>query len=100
MEYLPKAVQALNDTPKPQLLHGAAPSEVKGDAQVRFMLLQDQAKNIEQNRKQTEKRVDKLQETQSFRAPLPESTSKFKRSFQATFGGVRQVASIKGSTSP
>ena len=91
VEYLPKATEMLNKTPKPQLLHGAAPSEVRNDQQVRFMLLQDQANNIEHNRAQTAKRVDKLQETNSFRAPLAESTSKFKRSFQATFGGVRQV---------
>ena len=98
VEFLPKAVAALNDTAKPGVLHGATPNEVRSDPQVRFMLLQDQAKNIEHNRKLTDKRVDKLQETNSFRVPLPESTSKFKRSFQATFGGVRRVQSIKGST--
>ncbi len=34
---LPKAVAALNKTPKPEVLHGAAPAEVQADAEVKFM---------------------------------------------------------------
>ena len=34
----------------------------------------------------------------AFRAPLPESTSIFKGSFQATYGDTQKVAGIRGST--
>ena len=41
------AVDALNKTPKEQVLHGeGAPEEVREDAYVRFMLLQDNAKKL------------------------------------------------------
>ncbi len=95
---LQQAVGALNDTPKPGVLHGDAPSEVRDDDEVRFMLLQDQARALQHNKKLTERRQDKLEEAGAFRAPLPESTSKFKRGFQATYGDAKQVASVRGST--
>ena len=34
----------------------------------------------------------------AFRAPLPESTAKFKRGAQATYGEVRAIGNIRGST--
>ena len=42
---LARAVEGINNTPKTGVLHGAAPKEVRDDDEVRFMLLQDQAKN-------------------------------------------------------
>ena len=65
---------------------------------MRFLLLQDQARALQHNKKLTAKRHDNLEDAGSFRAPLPESTSKFKRGFQATYGDVKQVASVRGST--
>ena len=62
------------------------------------MMLQDQARSLQHNKKLTEKRQDNLEDTGTFRAPLPESTSKFKRGFQATYGDVKQVANVRGST--
>ena len=62
------------------------------------MLLEDQAKNAEENTQLTRRRTAKLTSEGGFRAPLPESTSKFKRGAQATYGEVKQVANIQGST--
>ena len=62
------------------------------------MLLQDNARKFEHNERVKAKRVAALQETGAFRAPLPEATSKFKRGFQPTYGDVKQVRSIRGST--
>ena len=97
VDVLPDAVKALNSYPK-DVLHGAAPRQIRTDPQVRFMLLEDQAKNAETNTKLTQRRAAKLTTEGGFRAPLPESTSKFKRGAQATYGEVKQVASIQGST--
>ena len=97
VDVLPDAVKALNSYPK-DVLHGAAPRQIRTDPQVRFMLLEDQAKNAETNTKLTQRRTAKLTAEGGFRAPLPESTSKFKRGAQATYGEVKQVANIQGST--
>ena len=91
VEVLPKATKAYNQTPKPQVLHGDAPKEVRDDPQVKFMLLQDNARNLQHNQDKADKKVEKLQESKTFRAPLPEATSKFKRSFQPTYGDVQKV---------
>jgi hypothetical protein len=95
---LARAVGGINNTPKTGVLHGAAPKEVRGDASVHFMLLQDQAKNMQHNAALTDKRTTAVEATGSFRAPLPESTGKFKRSYQATYGEPQDVASVKGGT--
>ncbi len=95
---LQQAVKSINGTPKPGVLHGDAPSEVRDDVDVQFLLLQDQARGLQHNKKLTAKRQDNLEDTGTFRAPLPESTSKFKRGFQATYGDVKQVANVRGST--
>ena len=94
---LDRAVQGLNDTPKP-VLHGDAPSEVRGDDEVGFMLQQDQARSIQHNKKLTTRRQTALEDAGGFRVPLPDSTSKFKRGFQATYGDVKQMADVRGST--
>ena len=81
-----KAVSILNKTPKEQVLHGDAPEEVRQDADVRFMLLQDNAKKLEHNDEITEKRKEQIERTGKFR-PLDE-TKKFafkKRIDDATF---------------
>jgi hypothetical protein len=95
---LRQVVQQINDTPKPGVLHGNAPKEVRDDDDVQFMLLQDQARALQHNKQLTAKRQASLEDTGAFRAPLPESTSKFKRGFQATYGDVRTVANVRGST--
>ena len=95
---LERAVAGINNTPKPGVLHGTAPKEVRDDDNVRFMLLQDQAKNMQHNTALAAKRTAAVEDTGSFRAPLPESTGKSKRSYQATYGEPQQVASIRGGT--
>ncbi len=64
------------------MMHGDAADEVRDDDNVRVMLLQDQARNLKHNKRLTSTRQDKIEEAGAFRAPLPESTSKFKRGFQ------------------
>ncbi len=95
---LARAVSGINSTPKTGVLHGAAPKEVRVDDEVHFMLLQDQAKNMQHNAALTDKRKTAVEATGSFRAPLPESTGKFKRSYQATYGEPQAVASVRGGT--
>ncbi len=95
---LPRAVAAANNTPKTGVLHGAAPKDVRDDDDVRFMLLQDNAGKMKHNTALTERRTAALENTGSFRAPLPKRTGKFKRSYQATYGEAQQVASVRGST--
>ena len=41
---LARTVNGFNNTPKSGILHGAAPKEVRGSEDIRFLLLQDQAK--------------------------------------------------------
>ena len=96
-DVLPRATAAYNKTPKVPL-HGDAPEEVHDDPQVKFMLLQDNARALQHNQTKTDKKATTLQDTQEFRAPLPGATSKFKRSFQPTYGDVKKVQSISGST--
>jgi hypothetical protein len=89
-------VSALNATPKPGVLHGDSPEEVKDDPEVQFLLQQDQAKNFRHNTKLTEQRQARLESDGAFRAPLPGSTSKFKRSLRATYGETLRPQSIRG----
>ena len=78
--------------------HGAAPNDVKGNPEIQFQLMQDNARKFEHNRELDKERIRKFNETKIFRAPLPESVSKFKRGFQATYRDTQKVASIRGST--
>lgn len=89
---LQAAVKALNETPKPQVLHGAAPKEVKDEPGVTFMLMQDQARGIEQNKKITDKKAEAVLGN-TFRPQL--SIAKFKRNFQATYGDPQQAARVE-----
>jgi hypothetical protein len=86
-------VGAMNKTPK-EVLHGAAPEEIRNDPEVTFMLMQEQARAIQHNVRLGERRAGAL-EGGHFRAPL--ATSKFARGFRATYGDVRRVARIEGS---
>ena len=93
---LKKAVKGYNDT-----YHSSvhdAPSDVRGDDKVMFMNLQDNAAKFEHNQQLFEKRVSKLMTDGAFHAPLPNSTQKFKRGYQATYGGVTNVKELQGST--
>ena len=80
---LQAAVAALNKTPKPEVLHGAAPAEVRDDPEVRFMMLQEQARGLKKNNDQNAAREAQLKTTGTFRAQ--EAVTKFKRNFQATY---------------
>lgn len=97
VDVLPKATAAYNKTPKAPL-HGAAPKDVRDEPEVKFMLLQDNARKLQHNEQLKDKRVAALREAGAYREPLPEATSKFKRSFQPTYGPAKQPANISGST--
>ena len=73
------------------------PKELKVNPQFKIMLLQGSTRAIQHNPTKTDNKAATLQDTKEFRAPLPEATSKFKRSFQPTYGDVKKVASIRGS---
>jgi transposase InsO family protein len=91
---LQAAVAGLNKTPKPDVLHGAAPEEVRDDPEVTFMLMQDQARAMQHNRTITKQKSAQLQEAGAFR---PQATlGKFKRNFQATYGDPQTVSKIEG----
>ena len=95
-DLLQQAVSAVNATPKPGVLHGDSPEEVADDDEVKFLLQLDQAHNFRHNTRLTEQRQAKLESDGAFRAPLPGSTSKFKRGFRATYGDVQQVRNVRG----
>ncbi|MCP3899441.1 MAG: hypothetical protein GY707_07000, partial [Desulfobacteraceae bacterium] len=95
---LTQALDGVNRTPKSGVLHGEAPKDVRDNDKVRFMMLQDNAKKLQHNAALTQKRQANLRETNAFRAPLDNATSKFKRGFRATYGDVQRVAHVRGST--
>ena len=68
-ELVETAVDILNKTPKEQVLPGDAPEEVREDPEVRFMLLQDNAKKLEHNDKITEQRKEQIEKLESFGRP-------------------------------
>ncbi len=92
---LQDAVKALNNTPKPGVLHGAAPQDVREDPEVTFMLMQDQARAIETNAKNAERKTAALLQEGggTFRPQV--ALGKFKRNFQATYGDPKEVRSVQ-----
>ena len=46
---LARVSKSMNTTPKPDVLHGEAPNDVKDNPEVRFMLNQDNARKIKHN---------------------------------------------------
>jgi len=90
-------VNAMNNQRRTEVLHGARPTAVRHNPEIRFMLLEDQAENAEQHRNLTAKRVARLAAAGAYREPLP-GNRVFKRGHQATYGEVRQVGQIQGST--
>ena len=64
------AVKALNSYPR-DARNGSAPSEVRDNLQVSFMLLDDRAKNAKHSAALTRRRVAKLEGAGAFRAPRP-----------------------------
>ena len=93
---LKDAVQGYNDTYH-STVH-SAPSEVVQNDDVIFMNLIDNANKLAHNQRIFDSRKSRLEEAGAFRAPLPGSTRKFKRGFQATYGDATKVKEIQGST--
>ena len=95
---LARTVNGFNNTPKSGILHGAAPKEVRGDEDIRFMMLQDQTKNMEHNKALTARRTSALQDSGNFRAPVKVGNNTFTKSYQATYGAKKGVASVNACT--
>ena len=89
---LQAAVAALNSTPKPAVLHGDAPAEVKDNPKVTFMLMQDQARDLQHNKKITETKAKAALEN-TFRPQV--GVTKFKRNYQATYGDPKTTAKVE-----
>jgi len=95
---LPRAVAALNKTPK-TVLHNTAPEDVEDEDQVKFMLLQDAARGVVHNKEVLQKRRETLAKAGAFRAPAEGLERKtFKRGNDATYGAKKELDHIEGST--
>ena len=95
---LARIVNGFNNTPKSGVSHGAAPKEVRGDEDIRFMLLQDQATKMEHNTALTVRRTSALQDAGAFRAPVPVAGNTFTKSYQAKYGAKKEAASVSAGT--
>ena len=83
---VPKAVAILNKTPKPEVLHGASPNEVKDNPEAHFMLQQDNAEKMAGNNELHKRRVEALNATGGwFKAPEGFKGPK-RRVFEPSFG--------------
>ena len=91
---LQAAVKALNATPKPAVLHGAAPADVRKDHEATFMLMQDQARAIQHNKRITETKAKAVMQGDGVFRPQVAIT-KFKRNYQATYGDPRQATKVE-----
>ena len=86
----------MNDTPKPEVLHGESPNEVKDQPAVQMMLLEDNAKKIKENDDLAKSRQRALNRAgNAFRAPLKIDKKWTKRGFRATYGPVVRAADIE-----
>ena len=94
-EALKDAVSNYNETYH-STVH-AAPADVAVNEDIIFMNLVDNAEKLLHNQQVFEKRKNKVAQAGAFRAPLPGSTKKFKRGFQATYGTATEVKEIQGS---
>lgn len=81
-----EVVKNLNETPKPEVLHGAAPEEVRDhNPEARFLLQQDNAQKLKHNHELNQKRTRALEAADGrFRAPTV-TRSAFKRTFDPSF---------------
>ena len=67
------------------------------DANVKLMLLQNNAKNMQINQKVADTREQALKKTNTYRAPLS-IERQFKRGFRAAYGHKIQVESVDKNT--
>ncbi len=93
---LARATGSMNDTPKPDVLHGESPNEVKDQPAVKMMLIEDNAKKIKHNDDLGKTRQKTLNKAgNAFRAPLKVNGKWTKRGFRATYGPVVRAADIE-----
>ena len=95
---LARATRSMNDTPKPDVLHGESPNEVKDQPAVKMMLLEDNARKIKHNDdlgKTRQKALNSVGNT--FRAPVAIDKKWTKRGFRATYGPVVRAADIENA---
>ena len=93
---LARVTKAMNSQPKPEVLHNESPEDVKDNPEVRFMLNQDNARDIAANDRLREIEAKALEKHGGyFRAPLKVDKAWTKRGFRATYGPVTKATDIK-----
>ena len=93
---LARVTKSMNSQPKPEVLHGESPEDVKDNPQVRFMLNQDNARKIKENDRQREIKAKALEGHGGyFRAPKKIDKAWTKRGFRATYGPVVNARAIR-----
>ena len=75
------------------MLHGAAPVDVKKDPEMTLMLMQDQARAIQQNKRVSETKAKAVQNSAKFRPQV--ALTQFKNNYQATYGDPQQAAKVE-----
>ena len=75
------------------MLHGAAPADVKKDPETTFMLMQDQARAIQQNKRVSETNAKAVQNSTTCRPQV--AITEFQRNYQATYGDPQQAAKVE-----
>ena len=95
---VPRAVAAYNDTVHSGLI-GRAPDDVSSDNNLKFILTDMAADNIQKNQSRIEARGARLQRLGGFRSELPHQPRGFERSFKPRYGDdVHQVRKVIGGT--
>ena len=92
-KYLKEATSHINATPKPTVLHGAAPNEVQSDPMLQFMLGQDNARKLQHNMALRDKRAAAV-EDKYFRTPVKNN---FNRAYNPNYSsGVKYAIAVEG----
>ena len=95
---VPRAVAAYNDTVHSGLV-GRAPDDVRSDDELKFILTEQAADDLQKNQSLIEGRGKRLQRLGAFRAELPHQPRGFERSFKPRYGDeVHKVRKVIGGT--
>ena len=94
-KHIEQVTRSMNATPKPGVLHGAAPNDVQDDPKLQFMLNQDNAKKMQHNIKLQQKRGEATKDRQ-FRTQVKNN---FDRAYNPNWSSTTLTASkVQGST--
>ena len=95
---LPRAVKAYNNTEHSALI-GGSPDDVSGDEDLKFLLTERAAENLQKNQANIEGRAAKLQRMGAFRSELPHKGRGFERNFKPRYAdAVNPVDRVVGAS--